>query len=122
MRVDELLAKVMELKPNQYEYNILIDWLSALEGKIVKEIFETHEQEEPVEFHGYTESDMNAELLVIDPYADLYKYYLFAMIDFNNGETDRYANSMIMFNNAYAEYRAWYNRTHMPLYKPLRVF
>lgn len=122
MRIDELLTNVCEVKPNQYQDNILIDWINSVEGRIVKEVFETHEQKEPVVFNGYSENDMDAELLVEAPYTDLYKYYLFAMIDFANGETDKYENSMIMFNNSYSEYKAWYNRTHMPLYKPLRVF
>lgn len=122
MRIDELLANVQEMKPNQYSDQILIGWISSLEGKIVKEVFETHEQEEPIVFHGYTEADMDVELLVEESYTDLYKYYLHAMIDYSNGETDRYENSMIMFNNTYAEYKAWYNRTHKPLHRPLRLF
>ena len=48
--------------------------------------------------------------------------YLMGMIAYSNGETERYQNSMIMFNSNYKEYADWYNRTHKPIQKPLKVF
>lgn len=120
MRIEEVLAYVDETKPHQYDDRTLIAWLNNLEGRIVKEVIETHESEETIEFNGYTEDDMSKELLVPEPYTDLYAYYLFAMIDFHNGEFDRYTDSRIMFNNALSEFKRWYNRNHMPVSGALR--
>jgi hypothetical protein len=111
----------------------MIKWISNLEERIIHEVIETHELHEgeqpgredpdgkPSEFHAYSEEDKDVELLVPDPYSELYVYYIFSMIDFHNGETDRYSNSMIMYNNAYSNWFNHYNRTHMPKGVPLRL-
>ena len=123
MTIEKILAKVDELKPNQYSDNIKIGWISELEGKIYKEMVLTHEhEEEDITFSGYTENDMGRELIAEDPYCNVYEDYLYAKIDFKNGETDRYTNSMIMFNADMRAFQNWYNRTHMPLSTPLKLF
>ena len=73
-------------------------------------------------FTGYDENSENEELLAPDTYADIYRHYLYAMMAYSTGETDRYSNSLIMFNNSYQEYLDWYNRTHKPIQKPLSLF
>lgn len=120
MTVNEVLAEVNEVKPSQYDASILIRWLNQIELQIVEEIVNTHEGDE-VSFSQYTENNTADELIAPDAYADLYKYYLYAMIDFANGETDRYTNSMIMFNNAYQKFADYYNRTHMSKGRPMKI-
>ena len=131
MTVEEILAQVDEIKANTYDENIKILWLSELEGRIFNDIILTHEHDlvedeegnmvEPT-FTGYDESSENVDVIAPDTYADLYRNYLFTMIDYSNGETDRYTNSMLMFNNSYEQFEIWYNRTHKPIQKPLRLF
>ncbi|MHB1153999.1 MAG: hypothetical protein ACYCWE_20760 [Eubacteriales bacterium] len=53
-------------------------------------------------------------LLVQAPFDKLYRSYLCAMIDFANGEYDRYNNSMQMFNKQLSELTGWYARTYRP--------
>jgi hypothetical protein len=65
-------------------------------------------------FEGYTDSDMEVELLVGVPYDNLYIHYLEAQIDYYNGEIARYNNSMMMYQAAFDDYQRNYNRTHMP--------
>lgn len=74
------------------------------------------------EFTGYDETDYETDLLVDEPYTDVYRFYVMSMIDYYNGETARYANSSTMFNNSYLEYAGYYNSTHEPVYEPLKVF
>lgn len=160
MTIEEVLAQVDELKPNQYSDTVKISWLSKLDSKIFVEVISRYEVEkeeveeeaeeeevipkgragedpdipedvpilpdipehEPEEeedeetditvFNGYTVNDMSTTLLVDDAYADLYVDYIFAQIDYNNQELDRYSNSMFMFNSKYADYKNFYNRTH----------
>ena len=100
----------------------MVRWLSVLEGKIINEIILTHELSELVEFNGYTIDDMNTELLVPDTYADLYIYYIEAMIDETNNESARYASSMNMFNNAWLDYANYYNKNNRPIGRPLKFF
>lgn len=131
MTVQEILAKVDEIKPNTFDENLKITWLSELEGRIFNDVILTHVHDlvddeegnmiEPT-FAGFDETSENEELLVPNTYCDLYRNYVFAQMDFANGETDRYNNSMIMFNNSYNDFCNWYNRTHKPIQKPLKLF
>jgi hypothetical protein len=122
MTINEVITQVQELKPNQIPDEIMVRWLSVLEGKIIDEIILTHELSEIVEFTGYTINDMDTELMVPDTYADVYIYYLEAMIDQTNNEGARYASSMQMFNSAWQSYANFYNRNNKPIGYPLKFF
>lgn len=181
MTINELLTEVDDLKPNQYDDKQKIRWINQVEGKIIKEILETHEpdpeyedirmkpevqtgdstenndvetvgdestenteeeskKEEPkveqkeeagwqplcnsagvirpkYEFKGYDENtNMDTELLVKEPYTDLYKFYLMGMINLQNEEYDRYQNAAVLFNNAYRDFANYWNQTHRSVY------
>jgi hypothetical protein len=126
MKLEDVLVQVNTLKPNTYDDDILIGWVSDLEWKMIDEIWKTHETTEDTpeyeDFNGYTEDDMSTELMVPDRYAEVYKLYLYAQIDFNNNETVRYQTSVAMFNSAFQTYANYYNRTHMPNGTYLKVF
>lgn len=122
MTINEICAEIDEQKPNHYSDAIKIRWISVLEGRIFNEIILTHELAEKVEFNGYTQSDIDTELIVPDTYADVYKYYVFAMIDSANGENNHYANDMQLFNEAWQSYAAYYNKNNMPIGKPLKLY
>ena len=122
MTINEAIEQVQELKPNQIPEEIMVRWLSVLEGKIIDEIILTHELSERIEFTGYTIDDVNSELMVPDTYADVYIYYLEAMIDQTNNEGARYASSMQMFNSAWQDYANYYNRNNRPIGHPLKFF
>jgi len=53
-------------------------------------------------------------LLVPVPHDKLYRSYLCAMIDYANGEYDKYNNAMAMFNRELSEFTNWYARTYDP--------
>lgn len=116
MTIGQAIAKVDAQKPNQYTESDKIGWLSEMDGVIFNDVISTHEGGDDVVFAGYNDgTDASTELLAVDPYSKLYVFWLFAQIDFGNNETERYANSAMMYNTALDEYRAWYNRTHLPL-------
>lgn len=117
MTIAEAIAQCDAMKPNQYSEAQKVAWLSNLDGMIKLEVIDTHEGGDLIEFTPYgalTDLD-TTDLLVSEPYADLYTKWLFAMIDFNNAEFTRYNNSMMMFNSAYGNYATYYNRTVLPL-------
>lgn len=72
-------------------------WMSEVEGMVIEEILNRAEGNE-IEFEGY-DYDLDAEktLLVPDRYADLYRNYLYAKVDYANAEYERYNNSVTMF-------------------------
>ena len=121
MTLNDAITEVDTIKPNQYPDELKVRWLSVLEGKIIDEIILTHQLAEVVEFNGYSIDDMETELIVPDTYADVYIYYLMAMIDSTNNEGLRYQSSMQQFNSAWQDFANYYNRNNMPIGKPLEL-
>ena len=68
-----------------------------------------------LEFNEY--ADGSAELIAKAPYDVLYVYWLMAQIDLKASELNKYNNSLALFKEAFKDYKAWYNRTHMPITK-----
>ncbi len=117
MKVNEAIEILDKLRPNQYKIPQKLRWLSDLDGKIFEDVFLTHEDNQIKKFDKYTEDDMSRELLIPEPYTDVYQHYLSAQVYYNNNEMLRYSNSMIMYNNVLSEFEAWYNRKHKPISK-----
>lgn len=109
----EIIERLDLLEPNDYSAEQKLKWLCALDGRIYREVIQTHEDiwnPFPAAYESGEE-----ELLVGQPYGeDLYYYYLQAMVAAENGETQRYNKRMILFNNAYQSWVNWYNRSHRP--------
>lgn len=117
MKIEDAIAEVDSLKPNMFEEKEKIKWLSRLDRRIYEEIILTHEYndgEEEVSFSGYTADDNEAELLVGEPYDELYTHWLEAQIDYNNMEYESFNASNALFESTYSAFRNAYNRSHMP--------
>lgn len=61
-----------------------------------------------------TYDNSGIELLVGAPHHKIYYTYLLAMIDFANGEYERYRNSMALFNAFFTEFRRWFAQRYRP--------
>lgn len=114
MTISEAINLVDDLKPNKYDQETKVRWLSTLDGIIYQEVFRTHFGDE-VDFRPYDGTDLTIQLLVPYPYdTDIYNSWLQAQIDRENGEIVRYNQSSALFNAAYDRYKYVYNRTHIP--------
>lgn len=123
MTIIEAINGIDSLKPNSYPQQDKVIWLSILDGTIKTEIIDTHEGAEGVIFNGYEDVNLfDTVLLVPAPYDDIYIKWLEAQIDYANGETAKYNNSMVMYNTAYSAFERFYNRTHMPKGKSIKFF
>lgn len=100
----QIIDLVDGLKPNAFSNDQKTQWVNECEGKVQTEVFLLR----PEDIVNLTYDECkNHELLAEPPHDDIYVYYLEAMIDFHNGEYDRYQNSMEMFNekwNAFVKY------------------
>lgn len=115
MTIIDAINRVDAIKPNTYNPEEKIRWLSKLDGLIKEKIIDTHEGSENVSFTGYDENtELQTELLVPHPFDDIYIHYLEMKIDYTNGEYKKYNNSASVYNAAYQEYARHYNREHMP--------
>lgn len=117
MKIIEAINAIDALKPNAFTQAEKIRWLSVLDGCLYQEIVLPHEGAQAQPFSGYDEvTPPETELLAQEPFGrELYLKYLEAQIDYYNGETARYNNSMTMYQAAYTVFARWYNRTHPPL-------
>ena len=122
MKIMEAIDRLDSLKHNTYSNADKVAWLSRLDHIVKTEIIDTHEDGEYIIFDGYTESDMDEELLVPAPFDEVYLRYLEAQIDYYNGEIGRYNNSIAMFQSAYDAYARHYNRQHLPNGEKLKFF
>lgn len=123
MKIIEALKRVDDLKPNDYTTEEKIVWLSNLDFMVKTEIIDTHEGGKDITFNGYEEDvPPETEMLIPKPYEELYIHWLEARIDYANGEYTKYNNSITMFNNLYAAFGRYYNRTHTPLSEKIKVF
>ena len=114
MKIIDAITTIDAIKPNSYPIQMKVRWLSLLDGKVKKELIDTHEGGENVEFSGYTQESLDQTLLVPAPYDDMYIKWLEAQIDYANGEYGKYNNTITMYNNAYITYSKAYHREHLP--------
>lgn len=65
------------------------------------------------DFNGYAD-DTDGETVLIVPsmYKDIYRYWLEKNVDINNREIGAANNAMALFEAAYDDYYAYYNRNH----------
>lgn len=114
MTLNELIEQVTVLRGQQYATETIVSWINEIEGEIIDEVVNRAEGNN-VEFKPLRyETDSEKELTLPARFQDIYTNYILSKIDFNNQETERYNNDVVMFNSAYAEYAAWYRRNHVP--------
>ena len=117
MTIQEALDTADEMKANMMKPRLKLKYLTEIEqlihGEIVMKHEHTAEQEtKPV----YTEdTDPQTELIIPEPYSDVYPKYLLTQIDWQNQEDARYNVDRAHFENAYDTMSDWYTRNHMPL-------
>lgn len=105
MKVNELFNFIDNVKPSGFDDDVKLVWLNELEAAIQTEVYLK------TSFELY--NNIADELKLLPPHDSIYRYYLQAMIDFHNGEYDRYNSTYEMFNAKWKEFEKWYC-THYP--------
>lgn len=106
-----VLDIIDSIKPNAFSEEAKTAWINEIEGLVQTEVF-LLAIEDVVQ---YTWPENAAATLLAKPPNDkIYWVYLSAMVDFANGEYDKYQNTMQMFNQFFGEYMRWYARTYNP--------
>lgn len=106
-----VIELVDNIKPNAFSDAVKTQWLNECEGVIQTEVMLL----DVAACISYSyERDKDAVLLVQPPHDKVYWTYLVAMIDFANGEYNRYQDTVQMYNAFFGEYMRWYARTYRP--------
>ena len=113
VRICDVIGWVDEVKPNAFPDRVKLEWLNALEGRVMAGVFLLSEAGVAEYSYKYPR-DMEAELMVKQPHDDMYGLWLCAKVDEANGEYDRYANSSRIFNAHYANFVCWFADVYEP--------
>lgn len=115
MTVQQAIERVNMMRAgNSVSDDMKITWLNELDHTIYNDVILTH-QSSASKFVDYT--DGTSELIAESPYDVMYVYWLMAQIDLAVTELNKYNNSLALFKETLRDYKAWYNRTHMPVSK-----
>ena len=114
MKLGELLRKIDQLRPNAYTDAEKIDMLNTIEGRVYTDIMSKADDGLNWTFIPFKEGQEERELVVPVPFTDIYSYYLMAQIDFLNGDSGRYNDTMVLLQNAWDEYAAYYRENNEP--------
>mgnify|MGYP006978482747 CR=1 FL=1 len=106
-----VIEYVDEIKPNAFSNEAKTQWLNECEGLVQTEVLLLADAE--LVSYSY-DTDKDKELLVKHPHVKIYWAYLTAMIDFANGEYNKYQNTMQMFNAFFGEYMRWFALWYHP--------
>lgn len=111
MQLKELIQFVDGLKKNTFSNEVKTAWVNEVEGMVQTDVLRLAIQD--VVQYAYRE-DADPELIVKPPHDRLYRYYLEAMICYEQEEYDRYENCMQMFNQNLNDFVRWVSETLRP--------
>ena len=114
MKLRESILFADSLKPNAFTEEQKLLWLNELEGRI-QSLIHGFDSDKVIRYT--MPEDEERELIVPSPYDSVYWKWLCAMIDYANGEYDKYINTQMSANSVYQEYAKWVVRTK---YEPVR--
>lgn len=107
-----VLAEVDALEHNDFTPEEKIRWLSRLDGQAFEQVIRGREGG-PEAFGGYTEeTDPQTELLIPEPWGEVYSSYLLAQIARHRQENDLYNDHMSVFQDHYGAWAAGYAQSH----------
>ncbi len=109
MTVRQLLSYVDDVKPNAFTDAQKLLWLNELEARLQRDVFLSGEV-----WQYRLPEDEDTTPLLSPPHDALYRHWLEAMIDYENGEYGKYQNTMQMFNAQWASFAAWFAETYRP--------
>ena len=117
MTIDEAIHLADELCPNTVMRTMKLQWLSRLDQRIYREIYNGHIDEEmPAEMPAYdVDTDPDTVLLAKAPHDEIYRHYLEMQIHLANMELEKYNNAAMLYANDWQTFAREYHRDHKPV-------
>lgn len=113
MTIGKVIERVDAVKPNAFDSETKVEWLNALEGRIAADVL-LLAPAEIGQLHYAWPADKDTELLVVSPHEDIYNLWLQAKIDEQNGEYNKYQNTMQIYNEHFGNFVRWFASTWDP--------
>ena len=109
MTVGDAITAANSICPNEIEDDVKAMWLQNLDGQLILETinhFDDNDESMP------TYSSDTDNLLVEEPYTEMYVYFLVAQINFYRSEFERYNANTQMYNEIHDKWADMYQREH----------
>ena len=121
MTIMDAITRLDTLKFNTFTQAEKIDWLSASDWRIYREVLQPCLGDAAAPFSGYDENTPpETQLLVPPPFEELYLRWMEAQIDYHNGEYHKYNNAVALYNRAFGAYQSHYIQQCRPKATPTR--
>jgi hypothetical protein len=123
MTIDQAIARIDRLQPNDVDPLVKIDWLQSVDKYVHHNVIAVREggdkAVEPV-YVNVSEGDFPAvsgttTLLVPPPWDECYVFYLQAQIFYEQREIKKYGSAMQLYNQTMSEFTAHYFHDHRQL-------
>ena len=113
MTIKKIIERVDRSKPNAFSEEDKLRWVSELDGLLGLEVMLMDIVEVQQLAYSYPE-DLDTVPLVKFPHDGIYDHWLYAKIDYENGEYDKYYNSMEQYNALRESFVNWFVSTYEP--------
>lgn len=96
----EVIERIDSTKLNAYDTDIKIRWIDIVNRQAHLQGFKLPKSE----YITLNREHMERELLIEEPYSNVYDYYVYAQIDLMNNEITNFNNNVLLYNNEWTEY------------------
>lgn len=119
MTVAGMLEQYNMERPNSIEDSVKKEFLRKCEANIIDNVILLYEpavgERTQEEWQEHLDTfDYDTELLLGEPYDDIYIYFIDQRICLNNNDKARYNVATRLFDNMFLAYKQKYNREHYP--------
>lgn len=106
-------------RPNSVEDSVKKDFLRKCEANLIENVILLYDpltgERTEEEWKEYLDSfDYESNLILDEPFDDLYIYYLDQRLALNNNDMKRYNAASRLFDNMLLAFKQKYNREHFP--------
>ena len=123
MKISEAIEYFDALCVNRVDPAVKVKWLSECDTRLNNEVLLTHEGCGRKCFHGYApDADLDTELLVGEPYTDIYYHWLRMKNADLNQELEIYNEATQKYYEYMNGWADWVNRNRMPKATYLRLW
>lgn len=110
-------------RPNSVEDDLKMEMLRKCEANLLDSVILLYEPQEgertKEEWDEYLENfNYDTELILKEPFDDLYIFYLDQRISMNQNDTKRYNVASRLYDNLLLAFKQKYNREHIPKQPP----
>lgn len=115
MTISQAVTQLDAQRHNGYTPEQKRQWLTWLDGKVHRLVFQTHEGAVP-DFSGYDlTTPGDTQLLIGAPFEEIYLYWLEAQVCYLDEEMSDYNAAISQYNRLFGVFLADYTQKHMPL-------